>query len=153
MPSRWYLVWILRLKGSMKTVTRSKNYFQHFKKPGENTTLITVRLLQQLKGQVFGLWQEFYCLYVVCCLSLYLVYSSCLMMLSDMLIRIFDLGLLMLSDLKKREGSLIDKGFQNTRANVIQIKLVVKNLGMTNIGNTNLVVLNNYHQFPDSNLN
>lgn len=67
------------------------------------------------------------------------------MLLSDMLIRIFDLVMLMLSDLKKREGSLIDRGFQNRRANVIQIKLVVKNLGMTNIGNTNLVVLNNYH--------
>lgn len=35
-------------------------------------------------------------------------------------------------------------------ANIIKIKLVVKNLGITKIDNTNLVVLNNYHLSLDS---
>lgn len=122
-----------------------KELFLAFQKAWWEYYIDHSKAARQLKGQVFGLWQEFYCLYVVMLSISILVYSSCLMLLSDMLIRIFDLVMLMLSDLKKREGSLIDKGFQNTRANVIQIKLVEKNLGMTNIGNTNLVVLNNYH--------
>lgn len=36
------------------------------------------------------------------------------------------------------------------RVKVIKIKLVVKNLRITDIGNTNLVVLNNYHLSLDS---
>lgn len=35
-------------------------------------------------------------------------------------------------------------------ANVIKIKLVVKNFGTTNIGNANLIVSNNYHLSLDS---
>ena len=66
------------------------------------------------------------------------------MLFSDMLVRIFHLVMLTLSDLKKREDSFVE-GFQNMGKNVMKIKPVVKNLGTTNIGNTNLVVWNNYH--------
>lgn len=61
-----------------------------------------------------------------------------------MLVRMFDLVMLMLSVLRKREDSFVE-GFQNMGANVIKIKLVVKNLGTTSIGNTNMVVVNNHH--------
>ena len=49
------------------------------------------------------------------------------MLFSDMLVRIFHLVMLTLSDLKKREDSFVE-GFQNMGTNVMKIKPVVKKL-------------------------
>lgn len=105
---KWFVVWDSKTRGSVKTVIRSKNYFQYFKKPDENTMLIMITLHQLTKRPGVWLWQGFYCLYMV---TLFISVSGIqqqLMLLSDMLVRIVDLIMLMCV-LKKMENSVVDK--------------------------------------------
>lgn len=106
---KWFVVWDSKTRGSVKTVIRSKNYFQYFKKPDENTMLIMIRLQQLTQRPGVWLWQGFHCLYMV---TLFISVSGIqwqLMLLSDMLVRIVDLIMLMLSVSKKMENSVVDK--------------------------------------------
>lgn len=58
--------------------------------------------------------------------------------------------MLMLSDLKKREDSFLDRMISEHEDKCNKNKTGGEKFGNPNIGNTKLVVLNNYHLFLDS---